>query len=667
MVVYNFKKIQVVPSAKDFIDIVLSRTQRKTPTEVHKGYSISRIRSFYMRKVKYTQQTYHDKLTQIVDDFPILDDIHPFYADLINVLYDKDHYKLALGQINTCRHLIDNIGKDYARLLKYGDSLYRCKQLKRAALGRMCTLMKKQAASLAYLEQVRQHMARLPSIDPNARTLIVCGFPNVGKSSFMNLVTRANVEVQPYAFTTKSLFVGHTDYRYLRWQVLDTPGILDRPLEDRNTIEMQSITALAHLHAAILFLIDISGQCDKSIKQQVELFNSIKPLFSNKPLIVVANKIDVVRLEELNPEDLALLQSLARVDNDNPSYQNVELVAMSSKSEEGVSKVKELACDKLLEQRIEKKLKGKQMDNILNRIHVAQPTPRDQKERLPFIPQLVLEARANKATSMIIDEQKLKKPKTKPEMTFTVTPKETPESQPDFDPTVFGPDWREKYLLASEEWKFDAIPEIIDGKNIADYIDPDILERLDELEREEEEREAALESEMQIEEKQLSTDELALLSAIRDDKQKSIQSSRMRKQLMKNRPVLPRTSETKSLSEFAQHLREMGIDETNAVERVRSRSRSKSRAGRKRKRDDENEDDLSLSRSRSRSKSSRPPVSGEGFRNVKQKLQAQTLEKKSQKKRNQKAKVGEADRSIPTKMPKHLFSGKRGAGKTQRR
>ncbi len=52
-------------------------------------------------------------------------------------------------------------------------------------------------------------------------------------------VTRADVDVQPYAFTTKSLFVGHTDYKYLRWQVIDTPGILDRPLEDRNTIEMQ--------------------------------------------------------------------------------------------------------------------------------------------------------------------------------------------------------------------------------------------------------------------------------------------------------------------------------------------------------------------------------------------------------------------------------------------
>lgn len=37
----------------------------------------------------------------------VFQDIHPFYADLMNVLYDKDHYKLALGQINTARHLID--------------------------------------------------------------------------------------------------------------------------------------------------------------------------------------------------------------------------------------------------------------------------------------------------------------------------------------------------------------------------------------------------------------------------------------------------------------------------------------------------------------------------------------------------------------------------------
>ena len=55
----------------------------------------------------------------------------------MNVLYDKNHYKLALGQLRTARHLIDHVAKDYVRLLKFGDSLYRCKQLKKAALGRL--------------------------------------------------------------------------------------------------------------------------------------------------------------------------------------------------------------------------------------------------------------------------------------------------------------------------------------------------------------------------------------------------------------------------------------------------------------------------------------------------------------------------------------------------
>jgi nucleolar GTP-binding protein len=43
---------------------------------------------------------------------------------------------LSLGQLSTVRQVIDHIGQDYVRLLHYGDSLYRCKELKRAALGR---------------------------------------------------------------------------------------------------------------------------------------------------------------------------------------------------------------------------------------------------------------------------------------------------------------------------------------------------------------------------------------------------------------------------------------------------------------------------------------------------------------------------------------------------
>jgi len=336
-----------------------------------------------MRKVKFTQDSFDEKIDAILTEFPILDDLHPFMSSLMNVLYDKNHYKLALGQLRTAKHLIDQVGKDYVRLLKFGDSMYRCKQLKRAALGRMATIMRRQKDALAYLEQVRQHLSRLPAIDPNTRTLLVCGYPNVGKSSFMNKVTRADVDVQPYAFTTKSLFVGHLDYKYLRWQVIDTPGILDHPLEEMNTIEMQSITALAHLRSCVMYFMDLSEQCGYSIEAQCKLFHSIKPLFSGKPTFIVVNKIDVMRLEDVSSENRILVDEIT-------SKEDVKFVQMSCHSEEGVMDLKNQACDALLSHRVEHKVNTSKVNNVLNRIHVAQPKTRDDIIRAPFIPEAVL-------------------------------------------------------------------------------------------------------------------------------------------------------------------------------------------------------------------------------------------------------------------------------------
>lgn len=128
-------------------------------------------------------------------EFPRLDDIHPFYADLFNIQYDRDHYKLALGAVNACRGTVDKLSKDYVKMLKYADSMFKCKSLKVAALGRMSTMVGKLSKELTYLEEVRQHMSRLPTINPSSRTLILCGFPNVGKSSFLNCVSQANVDV----------------------------------------------------------------------------------------------------------------------------------------------------------------------------------------------------------------------------------------------------------------------------------------------------------------------------------------------------------------------------------------------------------------------------------------------------------------------------------------
>uniref|UniRef100_A0A2R9CKQ0 Nucleolar GTP-binding protein 1 n=1 Tax=Pan paniscus TaxID=9597 RepID=A0A2R9CKQ0_PANPA len=601
---YNFKKITVVPSAKDFIDLTLSKTQRKTPTVIHKHYQIHRIRHFYMRKVKFTQQNYHDRLSQILTDFPKLDDIHPFYADLMNILYDKDHYKLALGQINIAKNLVDNVAKDYVRLMKYGDSLYRCKQLKRAALGRMCTVIKRQKQSLEYLEQVRQHLSRLPTIDPNTRTLLLCGYPNVGKSSFINKVTRADVDVQPYAFTTKSLFVGHMDYKYLRWQVVDTPGILDHPLEDRNTIEMQAITALAHLRAAVLYVMDLSEQCGHGLREQLELFQNIRPLFINKPLIVVANKCDVKRIAELSEDDQA--------------------------------------CDRLLAHRVETKMKGNKVNEVLNRLHLAIPTRRDDKERPPFIPEGVVARRKRMET-----EESKKKRERDLELEMG-------------DDYIL--DLQKYWDLMNLSEKHDKIPEIWEGHNIADYIDPAIMKKLEELEKEEELRTAAGEYDSVSESEDEEMLEIRQLAKqIREKKKLKILES---KEKNTQGPRMPRTAKKVQRTVLEKEMRSLGVDMDDkddahyAVQARRSRSIT-----RKRKRED-SAPPSSVARSGS---CSRTPRDVSGLRDVKMVKKAKTMMKNAQKKMNRLGKKGEADRHVFDMKPKHLLSGKRKAGKKDRR
>ena len=52
-------------------------------------------------------------------------------------------------------------------------------------------------------------------------------------------------------------------------------------------------------------LLDLSEQCGFSIQQQVALFDQIRPLFHNKPLVVAVNKIDQRTKGELTAAEVA--------------------------------------------------------------------------------------------------------------------------------------------------------------------------------------------------------------------------------------------------------------------------------------------------------------------------------------------------------------------------
>ncbi|OAL69160.1 nucleolar GTP-binding protein [Trichophyton violaceum] len=650
----TWKDIQPVPTHQEFLDIVLSRTQRRLPTQIRAGFKISRIRAFYTRKVKFTSETFCEKFSAILDGFPRLQDVHPFHKDLLNTLYDADHFRIALGQLSTAKRLVETVARDYVRLLKYAQSLFQCKQLKRAALGRMATICKRLKDPLLYLEQVRQHLGRLPAIDPNTRTLLICGYPNVGKSSFLRSVTKADVDVQPYAFTTKSLFVGHFDYKYLCFQAIDTPGILDHPLEEMNTIEMQSITAIAHLRSAILYFMDLSEQCGYTVVDQIKLFNSIKPLFSNKLVFIVINKIDVMRPEDLDPETQEQLQALLK-------SSGVEMLQLSCATTEGVTAVKNAACDRLIAERVAQKLNTGanssgtptgRLGDVLARIHVAQPIG---GVRETFIPEAV---------------KNLKKyDKNDPNRRKLARDIEEENG----GAGVYSFDMKESYLLANDEWKHDKMPELWEGKNIYDFVDPDIEEKLAQLEEEEEKLEA--EGYYDSDESVEDADEAEIrmkADLIREKRALIMNESKLRKSL-KNRALIPRSSRSKKLSDMEKHLVSIGYDATASSARAKAQPESR---GRTVTRDEPDAMDLdtpetqhdalrrAVSRARSQAATNRRV---DGVTSLTSRSNAEKLMKLGQKKMNRMARQGEADRHTPASLPKHLFTGKRSIGKTQRR
>ena len=86
-------------------------------------------------------------------------------------------------------------------------------------------------------------------------------------------------------------------------QVMDTPGLLDRPDLERNDMEKQGIAAFDYLEPVIVFLTDLTGTSGYSIEMQTNLRDELKLRYPKCQWIDVFSKKDLDFENKANFED----------------------------------------------------------------------------------------------------------------------------------------------------------------------------------------------------------------------------------------------------------------------------------------------------------------------------------------------------------------------------
>jgi len=281
----EFEKMPTVPTADEILDRSFRRAAKKMKEKTNK----ERANEEFVRAVG---AAVHDRLVYIIRGFPEFDKLPPFYRELADILYGIERIKMSLGAVGWAAKHTKMIGNQLAvQSRKAADTLI----VRKRAVARLASMVHQIDKDLHFLNEVRNVLRHLPNVE-DAFTIVVAGYPNVGKSSFIKRVSSAAPEVASYPFTTKGIIVGHRDLPRERIQFVDTPGILDRPAEERNQIERQALSAMMNVADLVLFILDPSEHCGYPMDVQLHLRNEVAGMV-DVPMIVVANKSDLIGVE----------------------------------------------------------------------------------------------------------------------------------------------------------------------------------------------------------------------------------------------------------------------------------------------------------------------------------------------------------------------------------
>jgi nucleolar GTP-binding protein len=283
----EFEKIPTIPTADEIMD----RSLRRAAKAMREKKNKDRANEEFVRAIA---SSVYDKLNDVVSKFPSFDSLPPFYREMVQILFNVDRMKKSLGALSWAASQSHEVGYGYARQIRQAPDTAG---LRKQATARISSIVHQVDGDLRFLNEARNVLRKLPHIGEEF-TVVVAGYPNVGKSSFIRLASSAEPEVAGYAFTTKQIVVGHRQIgKRERMQLVDTPGILDRPEEERNAIEQQALAAIANVADVVLFIIDASEACGYTLADQLHLLEEIREKMASVPVEVVVNKADIQALD----------------------------------------------------------------------------------------------------------------------------------------------------------------------------------------------------------------------------------------------------------------------------------------------------------------------------------------------------------------------------------
>jgi nucleolar GTP-binding protein len=289
----EWRTLPTVLTEEEMLDKAFSRA-KKAADRVEDRDRVFRTRKQLTRMVQTAADVLSTSLTETVKVWPSLDQSPEFDVAMIEACVGTDAYRHHLSILDWGAVQINKIATQNARKITRTAQIPLMHDARKEAYGRMSSIMGRVGASLTWLGESRETLKRLPHLDPLQPIIVVCGAPNVGKSAFIGALSTGTMEVNHYPFTTKQLHVGHFLHRRLAHQMLDTPGLLDRPMEDRNAIEMQAIAALEHVGSIALFLIDESASCGTPLEEQLHLLEEVRHLLPGTRLLEVTSKADLL-------------------------------------------------------------------------------------------------------------------------------------------------------------------------------------------------------------------------------------------------------------------------------------------------------------------------------------------------------------------------------------